>query len=245
MTGMRTSGWLWFTRSSSACIAILLLSPLAAGADPVPYLDRIAFEAVLGMKIVDDYSSAGYRSGDLGDPTDPDQDVHSDAHMSSVLGETAYVTTGFSNLNIVFNQLADPKYCAGCNGSFELDFQDTSVGDARGVFGVGFDFFNTYDGFLYSAFVTFGDGSTAAFPLAQETFWPDRTSMRFFAITAAERIQSIHFATADGASSTSGSFGIDNLTIGSPAPVPEPATLLMLGSGLAALGVRRRMRQRT
>src|SRR5262245_31844743 len=55
-----------------------------------------------------------------------------------------------------------PAYCAGCNGSFILDFRHTSVGTSKGVYGVGFDFVNDGPPFgpQYTAFITFGDKSS-------------------------------------------------------------------------------------
>src|SRR5262249_46797835 len=73
------------------------------------------------------------------------ENVLTNAQMNKVFGETRYTTTGFKNANIVAqNWLAfgGPGYCAGCNGSFTLDFSHTSVGTSKGVYGVGFDFVN-------------------------------------------------------------------------------------------------------
>jgi hypothetical protein len=222
----------------------LCVSSTAVQADPIVYSSRSSFEAVLAGKIVDDNSAPGYRMGDRNTAPEEDYlDVHSDAQMSSVVGETEYQTTGFTNLNVIFAQDSDPKYCAGCNGSFRLTFQDTSVGDESGVFGVGFQFFNTYASFQYGAFVTFGDGSTASYVLPLAEHWTQpQAPLPFFGITAPERIRSIHFGLAGGTrADTAGSFGIDDLTIGSE--VPEPATLLLFGVGLAGVGARR-MRRR-
>ena len=54
-------------------------------------------------------------------------------------------------------------YCAGCNGSFILDFGHTSIGTSKGVYGVGFDFVNDGPPLFspqYTAFITFGDKSS-------------------------------------------------------------------------------------
>lgn len=203
-----------------ACAAFTVgLTAATASASTIAYTSSSDFEAALGVMVLDDYSAAGYESGDLLD--DPGFDVHSDASMSSVLGETRYRTTGttFDN-NIVEGQ----QYCNGCNGSFELDFRATSVGTAKGVFGVGFDFSDTD----YLAFVTFGDGTTANYAL---------TGINFLGITSTRRIASVHIGLQDGGATDQGQIRLDNLRVGA---VPEPASTLLLGAGLAALGLRRR-----
>jgi hypothetical protein len=226
-------------RATAWGIGVWLCTPGVVQADPVRYWDRVAFEAVLAAKVVDDYSAAGYRAGDIFNDNEVDQ--HSDAHMSAVYRETLYQSTGFKDTNLVIARGSDdPNYCGGCNGSFRLSFGSTSVGDERGVFGVGFDFFNGGP-YLYSAFVTFGNGSTASYPLPIAFSSPELSG--FFGITASERIQTIHFGLNGTRGDTSGHFGIDNLTIGSP--VPEPATLLLLGMGFTVVGVRQRFRRRT
>jgi hypothetical protein len=141
---------------------LLLLLPMTANADLIT--SRADFESSLGTIIVDDYENALY------------QFLQSDAVMSAVLGETQYNTTGFSDNNIVFGDAGgNHYYCAGCNGSFLLDFTNTSVSGAGGVYGVGFDFFNRISPF-YNGFVTYGDGSTENFafdPVSIENvqFW--------------------------------------------------------------------------
>lgn len=218
--------------------AALILVASTSHALPIQYAgNRAGFEATLSTKITDDYSA--YTLGDVTN-TPGGLHVYSDAGMSAVLGETDYRSTTFQDVNITFPfpPSGNPAYCAGCNGSFLLSFTSTSVGDATGVFGVGFDILEATN---FHAYVVFGDNTTLDVALAS-------LAPGFWGITADERIRSIHLGLANGAPTPSGAFdgvSIDNLTIGrqvDPAPVPEPASIALLGAGLVAAGLHRRRR---
>lgn len=219
-------------------IASLALALPAAHA-AVVYGSRAAFEATLTSSFTDDYEAAGYQTGDVRNLSG--LAVHSDGGMSSIVGQTRYQTTGFPDNNIVSlavigNGLDRNYYCAGCNGSFVLDFTATTFGGASGVRGVGFDYYNV--GFV--AFVTYGDDSTENVDIASAGV----SAPAFFGITSPLSIKSIAIGLRDGAATQSGSFGIDNLTIGAAGPVavPEPASWALVGVALAALASRRRGR---
>lgn len=237
------------TRMGSCCAVTLflggLLLPSLALADPIIFGNRAAFTSAFGTTVVDDYSHPGYTAGDVSNSSD--LDIHTDAHMSSVFGETQYHTTGRPDFNIVFAQPEDAKYCAGCNGSFLLTFQNTSVGEAAGVRGVAFDFSNSQRELLYGAMVTFGDGSVARYALPFASTGFARDTPGFFGIASPKLIASIHFGLNQGASTNdTGSFALDNLTLGggSLASTPEPGTLLLVATGLGAVvRARRRGRQ--
>jgi MYXO-CTERM domain-containing protein len=107
------------------------------------------------------------------------------------------------NVNIV----SGGYYCAGCNGSFELSFLTTSMGEPEGVNGVGFTIAtHSIDSLQYYAFITYADGTTADIPLpGTGAFW---------GVSAPERIERIHVGLSGGGTTTNGSFGIDDLIIG-------------------------------
>ncbi|MGE0486254.1 MAG: PEP-CTERM sorting domain-containing protein [Gammaproteobacteria bacterium] len=200
-----------------------LLGVAASAHATLVHASRAAFEATLGTTVVDDYENPAYAFS------------QSDAVMSGVLGETDYTSTGFVDLNLVVGG-ADHNYCAGCNGSFRLDFTATSVSDATGVYGAGFDI-DAHDLTRgYFAFVVFGDASTGNFAL------PGAGS--FWGLTSDLGIRSIHVGLSFGGFTNNGYIEIDNLTIGDAAGpggnVPEPASLALALLGLAGASHRRR-----
>jgi hypothetical protein len=141
---------------SIAALAITVAAS-EASADTIFYTSESAFDAAIGTSITDTYDSPGYATMN-----------GSDAQMNKVFGETRYTATGFKNENVNFvgffpNDFGSFAYCAGCNGSFILDFGHTSVGTSKGVYGVGFDFINYGPPLFspqYTAFITFGDKSS-------------------------------------------------------------------------------------
>ena len=66
----------------------------------------------------------------------------------------------------------------------------------------------------YTAFITFGDGSTSNIALPEERGCVPRGGPCFFGITSDLLVKSIHIGLPDGGATTSGSLIMDNLTIG-------------------------------
>ncbi len=207
----------FFAAGAGALLASTVMVAAAHAATNV-YADAASFNATLSSSIVDDYSNPGYVF------------IQGDEAMSGVLGETRYASTGFSNLNIVTG-----RYCAGCNGSFSLFFDETSLGTMSGVFGVGFNFENRFD--FYSALVTFGDGDSALYALPTPEF--PKPANPFFGITSDRRILSIAVGP-NGLPAQEGFFAIDNLTIGSGAPEPSTWAIMLTGFGSVGAMLRRR-----
>ncbi len=209
-----------------AGIATLALSA-AAQAAPLVFGDRAAFESNLVAQDTDGFDRADYGFG-------ASFSILSDSQMSSARGETDFTSTGFSNTNLVgpINGSAG-SYCAGCNGSFQLGFTTTSIGNTDGITAFGIDILDNVSSFAYDAFVSFADGSMETFDLG--------SGPSFFGITSTKRIAAIDFTQANGNPAQSGQFSIDNLTIGEVAPIPLPAGLPLALLGLGALaGVRLR-----
>jgi hypothetical protein len=224
---------------ATTCL-ILGSSTMAAHAITTVFDNQQTFLSGLGSYIVDDFESAGYR-----DPRFPGGvDIHNltDAAMSGVLGETSYSATRWSNSNTVYRQSDTDNfwYCAGCNGTFLLDFTSTSVGTANGVFGVGFDVAaNSSGDFAYVAYVTFGDGSVENFALPSFGALAGDETFPFWGITSDHLISSTHIGLKNGVATNFGQFIMDDLSIGSApvAAVPEPSTAILLCLGILALCV--------
>ena len=161
----------------------------ASAATPTYYNSLPTFQADITNTVTDDYQNPGY-VGNQGN-----------AAMNAVLGETDYMTTGFANWNLI---VGGGRYCAGCNGSFLLSFQTTTVGTPAGVNGVGFTVASSDN--TYYAYITFADGTTDNIQL------PPAGS--FWGVAAPERIQSIHVGLSNGVATTGGYFEMDNLIIG-------------------------------
>ena len=192
----------------------------SAGATRTLYTDEATFISAHLSSITDSYSAAsGYTTG-----------THSAAVMNAFFGESEYASTQHSvpNWNIV---RPDNFYCAGCNGSFEVSFLNTSLSTASGVSGVGIRYFNTSSSTPYVAYVTYGDGTTENFPLPVAAF----SSRLYFGITSPESIEKIHFGLAGGLMTSSGSFGLENLTIGNTTPPLPPGVPTLSEWGLIFL----------
>lgn len=202
-------------------IGVLTLAASATHASVDVYTTRNSFEQTLGTKITDDYENPGYKPSSL--------TVLSDAAMSSVLGQTQYKATWFLNQNMISTANGLPNnhfYCSGCNGTFDLIFTHTSVGDSSGVYGVGFDLYSSVG---TRAMVTLGDGSISSVDLPTQPYTTGAQST-FFGITSNQHIATISFVDAYP---HTGGFVIDNLTIGSP--IPEPSILSLSSLCLAAV----------
>lgn len=189
-----------------------------ANATVVTYNDRVSFEAAITDIIIDDFNGPEY---DL---------INTAADMKSLsAGSIGYEST-FHNAPD-WNIISGNYLCWGCNGSGQIILDDTSIGSASGVFGFGLDILGNSS---YDAFVTYGDGTTQNFDLG--------FGAAFFGLTSDDLIKQVHFGLANGGSTSSGNFSVDNVTIGNSTGVPEPASLGLIGLGLAGLLMARRRR---
>jgi hypothetical protein len=221
-------------------LTLLALFSYAAMATTIHH-NETDFKSYLGEVFIDDYDSVGY------------QFIQTDAQMSAVHNETKYTATGWPDTNLVSQPsiLESHYYCAGCNGSFLLDFKSASLADEHGIFGVGINFKNIdvsdFDGSPvvdlpeYSAFVIFGDDVTENFILPSGPF----AANHFWAITSERRIKTIHFGLWGGLSTQEGGFVLQDLTIGNKkTEVSEPSQLVLVCIGIVGLFIRRKIRGR-
>lgn len=202
------------------------------------YTDRAAFEATLDTPEIDGYEAVGYKSGDSADL--PDSDRFTNAGMNGVVGETTYTPqrllpppAGTFDNNFVLHNTStlygvDNSYYQG-GDNIILDFTTTSVGDANGVYGVGFD-----HGFSFlqtdlsvvdrfgEALVTFGDGTTVTVPIQIA----GANEVQFFGVTSEAGIESIQVGLLVMPPNLPFMrMSLDNLTIGAEDQTEPPATI--------------------
>lgn len=210
-----------------AVLAGMSTSQLSYAQAAQHYTDRSSFEATLSRIIVDDYENPAYHF------------FMNNAQFSAVRNETRYTSTYFDNLALLAPMNAaqtDHGYCAGCNGSYRLDFSSTSIANQQGgIFGFGMDYESSEA--PVTALITYADGSTENMALPS-------TPWGFFGVTSARSISSVAFGLADGVPSSAIYLVQDNLTIGQAvSAVPEASELTMLVSGLTALAYLSRRRK--
>ena len=222
----------------------------SAQATPMYFADRATFIANLNQTITDDFSAPGYRGGTGA--------VLSDAAMTNVLGETAYSSTTFSNLNLVSDMTYRPGdygYCAGCNGNFRLSFADSSLSSNGGVYGLGLDIV-----IHTSRRVSFGDDNPAnpSYPGTIRFEFTDGTTSDltippdigyyyagsfFVGAIDSTGIKALTIGTEP--ESQRHFWMIDNLIIGEApvSSVPAPPAFILMLTALGLLGLSKRFRQ--
>lgn len=221
-------------------LGMLLATAVPGHAAETTFSNRASFLSSLGGSFTDTYEpSLGYASPAA---------AYTDAQISAVVGQTKYHSITYPDYNgvgdLLFPRPSGQVYCAGCNGAFSLDFTSTSFGKG-GVFGVGLDMvlnINTASFAPFSATVEFSDASSIVIPLTEVV---DRLSPIFFGITSDKLIKSITLAGPNPLpeAQQNGVFVMDNLTIGSPSAVPEPASWAMLITGFLVAGSAMRIRR--
>ncbi|MDO6416354.1 PEPxxWA-CTERM sorting domain-containing protein [Sphingomonas sp. BIUV-7] len=116
---------------------------------------------------------------------------------------------------------------------------DLTISFTGGVYAFGFYATDVSD-FGSALSVTFNDGTAGSYQVTTTAAKPDG-NLLFFGLTSDTAITSV---SLKGAKASDG-FGYDDLTIGAPAAVPEPATWGMFIGGFGLVGGSLRRRQRT
>lgn len=196
--------------------------------------ERALFESQLGAKYTEDFENPLYAHGDRQDEVK--LDVFTNSRMNEISPEIGYRSTGHADANVVGANLNRPghSYCAGCNGSFELDLTNTSYSVGGGVAGLGLDLSPLFNDQVYAS-VLFADNSWLDFALD--------TTASFWGIVSDIAIAKIHFGLPNHDPAINVFFSVDDITIGSRANahnVPAPTPLLLIALGLIGLGVARR-----
>jgi hypothetical protein len=214
---------------------VALLVAATAGASPIAYYDRATFNSAVGMP----FATVTFEG------IAPESGYVQFRPPVTTIGGVAFAQGGYTTDYLI---VVSDTYPSGPTDLYDFGTGDSMQSGSRGYSGSGsylqatFPFpVNAFGVDLFTvapnatplaALVSVGLSSGSVVQIATN----QAMTTAFLGVIAQEPIAWVRFAATDQTSYVD----IDNLSY----PVPEPATLLLLGTGVAAASVRRRRRPR-